>query len=103
MDHVASDVEEAGVAEIARVVEKSFGRGGIGIEVDGPVHEGCCATNGKDDGVDVVHGYGFDEHGFGAGSPVGVNVGVSFGALGLVVDSLGVLSGEAEERPGGNV
>lgn len=30
-------------------------------------------------------------------------MGVSFGTLGLFVDSLRVLGGEAEERPGGDV
>lgn len=103
LNHIPSDVKEASVAKVAGIVQEPFGRGGIRVEVDGPVHKSCCAANGKHDGVDIIHGHGFDDHGFGAGSPVGVDMGVSFGALGPFIDSLGILSGETEEGPGGNV
>lgn len=91
------------MAEVAGIIEEPFGRGGIGVEVDSPIHEGGCAPDGENDGVDVVHGHGFDDHSLGAGSPVGVDVSIAFGTLGLVIDSLGILGCEAEKRPGGDV
>lgn len=103
LDHAPRDGQEARVAEVARVVEEVRGRRVRRVEVDGPVHEGRGAADREDDGVHVVHGHGLDHHGLGAVLPVRVDVGVALGALGGLVDALGVLGGHAEERPGGHV
>ena len=67
-EHSARDAEEAGVAEVAFVVEEVGGWYGRGGEVDVPVteREDGGAADGEDNGFLIVDGHGFDDHGFGA-------------------------------------
>jgi len=101
--HPARDGQEAGVAEVARVVEEALRGGRLRVDVDGPVAEALGAADGEDDGVHVVDGDGPDDHGLGAGAPVGVDVEGSFSAGGRVIHAAGVLRGEAEEGVCGEV
>lgn len=102
-DHLLGDGQEAGVAQVSRVVEEAPRADGRHVEVDGPVHEGGGAADGEDDGVHVVHGDRLDAHGLGAGAPVGRDVGVALGAARVIVDALRVLRGEADDGPCGNI
>ena len=102
-DGAPGDAEESRVAEVTLVIEEPRRWGGAGVEIDGPVHEGGGAADGKDDGVHVVHGEGLDGHGLGGGPPVGGDVRLALCGGGLFVDGLGVLGGEGEERPGWEV
>lgn len=91
------------MAEVVGVVQKTHGRDRLHVEIDGPVHERGRSADGKDDGVHVVHGHGFDDHGFGAHPPVCVDVGVPLNARGRFIDPLRVLCCETEEGVCGDV
>lgn len=70
-NHLLGNGEKAGVAQVSRIVEEVERADWCRVEIDSPVHETCCAADGEDDGVHVVHGNGLDAGLPGASEPVG--------------------------------
>lgn len=82
--------------------QKVFWRCGGRVQVDGPVHECLAASDGKDDGIHVVNGNGFDDHCLCSVTPVRFNMGFSFFAGGFGVYSLRVLCCKAYDGERGH-
>lgn len=88
------------MAEIIRVVKKPFRGLRIGFQVDGPVAETLSAANREDDSISMVERNRLDDHGLGTLAPIRVDVALSFGTDGLLIDLSRVSCGQTEKCVG---
>ena len=96
------------MTEVAFVVKEVGGGLGVGVPVYAPVAwvEQGGAADSEDDGVHVVDGDGFEDHGFSAEAGVGGDEGGAFGAgegAGGGVGGVAVLGGYVDDWVGGCV
>jgi hypothetical protein len=81
---------------VGEIIEKPSRGGWRRVEIDSPVEEALCATNGEDDRVQIVNWQRLYDHGFGALAPIGINEGMSLSAYRPVVYAPRVLGCESE-------